>query len=357
MVNFDTFNFDVFWASMPWIMKLNIFFTLFFLSLAIIFFVSIIWIRIHKIYRNEKKKKQQDLLIDFLNSYLFDEDFDKDLEIKNFKENHLKTSLEVKVTIKEILHFHENLKGESARDLEILFSKLSLAEYILLDLDDGRWFTAARAINVLSELSIEVPSHRIEIYLNESRNEVRQQSQLYFLKLAKEKPLKFLDKTVRPLTTWQQIYIENALKNFYKGSAPDFSQWLDHDLSSVVEFSIRMIARYNQFENIPKLVPFLKSENEALKCESINSLTNLEFEGLLELVTPNFIENSIAIKLKILDAVEKLGDHDDLMKIGDQMATTDWELRIKYHNIELGFLPDKKELIYSQFMMEKRLVI
>jgi len=354
MFNKDIFSFPFTLDSLPWIMKLNILFVIFFLSLAVIFFISIIWIRIFKIYRNEKKNKQQTLLIEFLNSYLFDEDFDKELEIRNFKENHLKTKLEIKVTIKEILHFHENLKGESARDLETLFNKLDLVEFTLLDLDDGRWFTTARAINALSELSIEVPNDKIETYLNESRNEVRQQSQLYFLKLAKEQPLKFLDKTVRPLTTWQQIYIENALKNFYKGPAPDFSQWLYHDLTSVVEFSIRMIARYNQFENIPKLIPFLKSENDTLKCEAITSLTNLEDIGLLELIIPNFINNSRTIKLKILDAVEQIGDYEDLKRVGEQIKPTEWELRIKYHNIEQGFLPEKKELIYSQFMLEKR---
>lgn len=357
MINLETFNFQSNLESLPWIMKLNIAFAVFFLSLAIIFFISIIWIRILKIYRNEKKNKQQLLLIDFLNSFLFDEEFDKELEIKNFKENHLKTPLEIKVTIKEILHFHENLKGESARDLETLFQKLGLVEFTLLDLEDGRWFTTARAINALSELSIEVPMQRIEEYLNESRNEVRQQSQLYFLKLAKEQPLEFLDKTVRPLTTWQQIYIENALKNFYKGPAPDFSKWLDHDLTSVVEFSIRMIARYNQFENIPKLIPFLKSKNDTLKCQAISSLANLENIGMLELVIPNFMDNSRIIKLEILDAVEQIGNYADLQRVGEQIDTTDWELRIKYHNIEQGFLPEKKELIYSQFMLEKRFEI
>lgn len=357
MVNFETFKFYMNLESLPWVMKLNIYFTVFFISLAIIFFISIVWIRILKIYRNEKKRKQQSLLIDFLNSFLFDEDFDKELEIKNFKENHLKTSLEIKVTIKEILHFHENLKGESARDLETLFIELGLVEFTLLDLEDGRWFTTARAINALSELSIEVPNSRIEPYLNESRNEVRQQSQLYFLKLSKEEPLKFLDKTVRPLTTWQQIYIENALKNFYKGPAPDFSQWLDHELTSVVEFSIRMIARYNQFENIPKLIPFLSSKRDKLKCEAIASLANLEDTGLLDLIIPNFADNSRIIKLEILDAVEQIGNYEDLKKVGSQIATTDWELRIKYHNIEQGFLPDKKELIYSQFMLEDRFEI
>ncbi len=354
MVYFGISTFDLLWSELPWIMRWNILFSLFFISFAIIFFTAIIWIRIHKNIRNEKKKKQQLLLIDFLNSFLFDEDFEKELEIQNFKKKHLNSPLEIKVTVKEILHFHENLKGESARELEMLFSKLGLVEYILLDLNKGSWHTTARAINALSELGIVVPDHKIEVFLNESRNEVRQQSQVYFLKLAKEKPLEFLDKTIRPLTTWQQIYIENALKNFYKGPPPDFSQWLFHDLPSVVEFSIRMIARYNQFEHIQKLLPFLQDQNDVIKKEAINSLVSLEYTELLELIIPDFKNNSRLIKLEILDAVKQIGSHEDLKRIGDQIETTNWELRIKYLNIEQGFLPDKKEHIYSQFMLEKQ---
>jgi len=357
MLNIGIANFDFLWSDLPWIMKLNILFSLFFLTLAISFFTAIIWIRIHKNIRNEKKKKQQELLIDFLNSFLFDEDFDKDSEIKNFKKEHLKSTLEIKVTIKEILHFHENLKGESARELEILFTRLGLVNFILIDLNKGSWYTTARAINALSELGLEVPDHKIEAYLNESRNEVRQQSQLYFLKLANENPLQFLNKTIRPLTTWQQIYIENALKNFYKGTPPDFSQWLEHDLSSVVEFSIRMIARYNQFEHIEKLLPYIKHQNDIIKWETINSLVSLEYTELLELIIPDFMNNSRVIKLEILEAVKQLGSYEELQRIGDQIETTDWELRIKYHNIEQGFLPDKKERIYSQFMLEKQFSI
>ncbi len=350
-------NFDLFWSDLPWIMKLNIFFSLFFIIFAIGFFTAIIWIRIYKNIRNEKKKKQQELLIEFLNSFLFDEDFDKESQIEDFKKEHLKSSLEIKVTIKEILHFHENLKGESARELEVLFKKLGLVDFILIDLNKGSWYTTARAINALSELGIEVPDHKIEVYLNESRNEVRQQSQLYFLKLAEENPLAFLNKTVRPLTTWQQIYIENALKNFYKGTPPDFSQWLEHDLSSVVEFSIRMIARYNQFEHIEKLLPYINHQNDIIKWEAINSLVSLEYTELLEIIIPDFMNNSKLIKLQVLEAVKQLGSYEDLKRIGDQIETTDWELRIKYLNIEQDFLPDKKERIYSQFMLEKQFSI
>lgn len=353
----EIFDNNFTWVEMPWIMKSNLFFSIFFFTLAICFFTAIIWIRSYKNIRNEKKRKQETLLIEFLNSFLFDEEFNKELEIKKFKKEHLSSPLEIKVTIKEIIQFHENLKGESAKALEKLFTKLELVDFVLEDLNNKSWHTTARAIYALSEMCIKVPDHKIEAYLNEPKDEVRQQSQIYFLRTAEENPLQFLNKTVRPLTTWQQIYIENALKNFYKGTPPDFSQWLNHDLLSVVEFSIRMTGRYNQFQHIEKLMPFLEHKNDLIKQETIKSLVSLEYEDLLQFIIPKFQNSSRIIKLEILNAVKQLGNLEDLKRIAEQIESTDWESRIKYLNIEQGFQPARKESIYTQFMLEQQYTI
>jgi hypothetical protein len=344
---FDGFSNIKDWA---WIMKINVFIILFFLFLTLCLVTFILGLRLFKNFRNAKKQKHENLLIDFLNSYLFDEDFEKQKEIENFKKNHINTDLEIKVTIKEILEFHKHLKGESAKALEDLFLQLHLHAFILKDLEKNNWYNTARAIYALSELTIEVPVNKIEPYLNDQRDEVRQQSQLYFLKTAKSNPLQFLNKTKRPLTTWQQIYIENALKNFYEGPIPDFAQWLNHELISVVEFSIRLIARYNQFENIPKLVPFLKHEKESVKIESIRSLRKLGHEELLGLIISDFEQ-------EILKTIKQLGDYNDLQKIRPLIAADEWELKIKYLNIERFFFPEKLGQINMESMLEKEIEI
>jgi len=354
VILFDGFSNFRDWA---WIMKINVLIIAFFLFLTFCLVTFILGLRLFKNFRNAKKQKQENLLIDFLNSYLFDEDFEKQKEIENFKKNHINTDLEIKVTIKEILLFHKNLKGESAVALEELFLQLQLDSFILKDLDKNNWYTSARAIYALSELTIEVPVNKIEPYLNDLRDEVRQQSQLYFLKTAKTNPLQFLDITKRPLTTWQQIYIENALKNFYEGPIPDFAQWLNHELISVVEFSIRLIARYNQFENIPTLVPFLKHEKESVKIESIRSLRTLGYEELLGLIISDFEQENLLIKKEILKTIKQLGDYNDLQKIRPFIGADEWELKIKYLNIERFFFPEKMEQINMESMLEKEMEI
>jgi len=351
---FDGFSNFKDWA---WIMKINFLIISFFLFLTLCLVTFILGLRLFKNLRNSKKQKQENLLIDFLNSYLFDEDFEKQKEIENFKRDHLNTKLEIKVTIKEILQFHKNLKGESATALEELFLQLKLDIFILKDLEKNSWYNTARAIYALSELTIEVPVNKIEPYLNDLRDEVRQQSQLYFLKTAKTNPLQFLDKTIRPLTTWQQIYIENALKNYYEGPIPDFAQWLNHELISVVEFSIRLISRYNQFENIPKLVPFLKHGKESVRIESIRSLRKLGYEELLGLIIPDFEKEKLLIKKEILKSIKQLGYYSDLQKIRPLIGADEWELKIKYLNIERYFLPEKREQINIESMLEKEIEI
>jgi len=354
VILFDGFSNFGDWA---WIMKINVLLISLFLFLTLCLGIFIIGLRLFKNFRNSKKQKQENLLINFLNSYLFDEDFKKKKEIENFKKNHLNTELEIKVTIKEILQFHKNLKGESATALKELFSQFQLDIFILKDLDKNSWYATAEAIYALSELTIEVPVNMIEPYLNDQRDEVRQQSQLYFLKTAKSNPLQFLDKTKRPLTTWQQIYIENALKNFYEGPIPDFAQWLNHELISVVEFSIRLIARYNQFENIPKLVPFLNHGKESIKIESIRSLRKLGYEELLGLIIPDFEKETLLIKEEILKAIKQLGDYNDLQKISPFITADEWEVKIIYLNIERFFLPEKIEHINLKPMLKKEIEI
>ena len=131
--------------------------------------------------------------------------------------------------------------------------------------------------------------------LNDSKIEIRLQTVLYFIKLSEKDPLDFLYKLQEPLTIWQQIHIAAALKN-YEGEIPDFSQWLTHEQESVVVFSIKMIAEYGQFENIPKVVPFLNSSNDEFKSEAMTCLCKLGHEDTVDLSIANFPTSSVVIK-------------------------------------------------------------
>ena len=343
--------------DIPFVIKVNIMMTIIFFVFAIFFVGFIVLLRLYKIFRNRKKEEQRLLLEDLLNSYLFDEDFDKERELKKFKDEHLNKSLEIKIAIKEILLFHSNIKGESAIQLRELFLQWKLDEFCKKQLADRAWYSKSRALFSLSEMLIKVDLEKIKPLLNHKQDEVRQQAQLYFIKLAEDNPLEFLDHIDKPLTLWEEIFIEDALKNEYHGPMPDYSNWLHSSQNSVVEFAIRMIAKFNQFENISELLPLLDHPSEEVRREAIRSLSALEHQEIIDLLISKFETETNLVKKTILDAIKHLGSYNDLLMLKDKMQDNEWDLKIKYYSIAQDFLPEKKQSIYTQYEKEKALLL
>lgn len=324
--------------SDSWVLKFNLEASLLLLFFAVLLILFILYLRVIKNIRQQIKSTQESLLVSFINSYLFDEDFNAEYEISQFKILHLKSRLEKKVTIKELLIYNENLKGESTISINRLFLELGLDKLIFTDLKSLLWHRRARAVYVLSKLGIKVPQEVMFKLLNDRNAEVRQQALLYYIKNADENPLDFLDNLYEPLTMWQQIYIQDALKYFYEGPIPDFSKWLQHPQYSVAVFSMKMMAEYNQFENIEKLVPFLDSSNKELKKEAIKSLTRLGYNDAIDLVVPYFETETKDIKKEIFEIIKQLGTYNQLQALSHLAANDEGEIQLEYIKAEQYFL-------------------
>lgn len=317
-----------------WVLKLLITLSALFTLFSVIMLGMLLYLRFYKNFRSRKKKKQENLLIEFINSYLFDENFDRHSEAVHFKQEHLNTSLEKKIALKNILIYNENFKGESSLAIKQLFAELGLENTVMANLKNGRWYEKARAIYILSQVAIHIEKTQLNILLNHRRHEVREQALLHYIKLSDDNPLDFLDNIERPLTLWLQIFIENALKYTYKGPIPDFSRWLDHPLTSVGEFAIKMIAEYNQFENLLKLEPFLYHYDESLKKETIRSFVKMGYDEAISLVIPIFANQSPTVKKEILKMVRHLGTYNQLIQFASQINENEPDVKISYLIIE-----------------------
>ncbi len=296
-----------------WVLKINTLFAIFFLLVTIGFVCAILHLRISKIVKNRKVEKQKEVLSNFITLYLFDDELPSEKEILQFKKENIKTSLDEKVAIKVLLVFEENFKGETNQKIKQLFLKWDLSRIIETDLNSGKWFRIARAIYVASELNLKRFQTTIEEFIDSERDELRQQAILYFIHLSQEEPLAFFSKIKKPLTLWEQIYIEECLKSNYTGTVPDFSKWLNSELISVQAFSIKMIGDYNQYQHVPQLIPFLNSSHEDLKKVAMQSLANLGYPELQPHLNASFQEETPAIKAFILNIVRRTGSIDDFL--------------------------------------------
>lgn len=340
---------------LPPVMEINVIVSFIFLLLIILFVGLIVFLRFYKNKRNIRKEKQRLLLEDFLNSYLFDEEFDAEKAIFNFKHTHLSHSLEKKIAAREILLYNSNLKGETSAKLQYLFRKWELDSFSKQQLHKPKWYLKSRALFSLSEMLIEVDSRLLPPLLNHKKDEVRQQAQLYIIKTANDNPLDYFSQLKHPLTLWEEIFIEDALKNEYHGPIPDFSKWL-YSSKGFTTFAIRMIARFNQYENIPKLLPFLHHSSSYVVCAVLKTLAKLEYFAILPMLNKMFETSDYDVKKTILEVVEHFEDTELLTDLKTKISVHDWNLNLKFYTIAQNLLPDQKEKLYLAFKEEKALV-
>ncbi|GGG38644.1 hypothetical protein GCM10011532_23070 [Christiangramia forsetii] len=316
-----------------WVLKINTLFAIFFLLVTLGFVFAILYLRISKIIKDRNVEKQKEVLSNFITLYLFDDKLPSEKEILEFRKENIKTSLDEKVAIKVLLVFEENFKGETNEKIKELFFKWDLSKIVETDLKSGKWYRVARAIYVASELNLKRFQTVIEEFIDSERDELRQQAILYFIHLSHEEPLAFFSKIKKPLTLWEQIYIEECLKSNYTGTVPDFSKWLNSELISIKVFSIKMIGDYNQYKNVPQLIPFLKSSHEDLKKGAIQSLGNLGYPELLPHLHASFHEETPAVKTFILNVVRKIGSIDDFLGFEKLISEKDWVSRQVYFKL------------------------
>lgn len=305
------------------ILQINLVFMLLFILVTIFFVTSILYLRYQKIIKEKRTRKLNDSLSEFINIYLFDDSL-KPTDIKDFQTKMLKTSLDQKIAIKALLIFEENFKGDTNSMIRELFFAWELDVLTERDLKSGIWYKVARAIYVSSEIGLTDFEKLIETYLNSEREEVRQQAILYFITISKENPLNFLDKIQTPITLWEQIYIEECLKTKYSGPVPDFSNWLQHPMVSVRQFTMKMISEYNQFQHIEALVPFLYSKNKVLRNTAIENLAQMEYYDLLAYSKKTFDSQPPKTKKIILKVLKRIGSTEDFLDFENRIPAEDW---------------------------------
>lgn len=335
----------------PTILQINFILSILFVILAILLLCTVLYMRKRKNVKDDRKEALKILLIGFVNNFLFNEEFDKQNDLVNFKNIHLKTKFDFKIAISQMLIFNENLKGESSLLIKELFFGLGLYTFLIKDIKSKAWHKKARALYVFNKLGLEIPEAQVVGQLNSKREEARHQAILYLINSSENDPLSFMDKIDRPLTLWQQIGMESAM-NAYTGKMPNFSKWLNHKQPSVVIFCIKMIVDHNQFENILSVQKLVNHPNVRVRNQAIISLRKMEIAEVLPILIKNFPFEGLKIKQEILKSIAKLGSEEDLKAVVPHIRTKDRVLKIEYLKIARYFnpkLPKVKKAILNTY--------
>jgi hypothetical protein len=252
-----------------------------------------------RIYRNSYE--------DILRSYLFGE-IEWDRALLKFKK--LKKWQNRKILTDVLITFKENLRGEMDSQIPQIFMKLGLEKDSIKLTKSAFYFRRIEGLKALTNLDPENAKKIIPNYLNDSHITVRTEAQISYVRLYPEKPFEFLKTLKKPFPRWTQLSSFYIFR-LHQVPIPAFVDYLDSEIPTIRNFSLRMIIFFQQLENASAICKLLESPFEMTRFLSIKAINNLRlYEGkqILKNMYPSESGNN---KLEIIKAMKNIGDDED----------------------------------------------
>jgi hypothetical protein len=159
----------------------------------------------------------------------------------------------------------DEISGEMAESVKILYRKTGLVNFALLRLKDKRWHIVAKAISELRRFEVYEAQEIIAEFINHPNEEVRKETQLYLVHLFRFNGLSFLDDLKEPLSEWQQFLLIETLMNFEIETINNLEPWLKSSNISVGMFALKLTKIFNQFDMKDSLIELLKHQEKDVR--------------------------------------------------------------------------------------------
>jgi len=300
------------------------------------------------IYRNSYE--------DVLRSYLFGE-IEWDLAILKLKK--LKKPLNRKILTDVLLTFKENLRGEMDSQIPQIFIKLGLEEDSLKLTKSAFYFRRIEGMKALTNLDPENAKEIIPNFLNDSHITVRTEAQISYVRLYPENPFEFLKTLTKPFPRWTQLSSFYIFR-LHQVPVPAFVDYLDSEIPTVRNFSLRMIIFFQQLENASAIYKLLDSPLEMTRFLSIRAINDLRLYEGKPIIKNMYQSETGNNKLEIIKAIKNIGNDEDFDFLESIIRSDSISLKIEacrslyYVNNEgqerLNFLNQNSNLKIGQFL-------
>ncbi|BBE17431.1 hypothetical protein AQPE_1581 [Aquipluma nitroreducens] len=252
-----------------------------------------------QIYRNSYEE--------VLSSYLFG-DIEWDLALLKLKK--LKKPLNRKILTSVLLVFKENLRGEMDNQIPQIFINLGLEKDSLKLTKSIFYHKRIEGLKALTNLDPENAKEIIPNYLNDSHFLVRTEAQVAYVRLHPDDPFAFLKTLTSPFPRWTQLSSFFTFR-LHQVPVPAFVDYLDSEIPTIRNFSLRMIVFFQQLENAPAIYKLLDSPIEITRFLSIHAVNDLRLYEGKQMIKNMYSSETQNNKLEIIKALKNIGDEED----------------------------------------------
>ncbi|MBD79520.1 MAG: hypothetical protein CL840_11435 [Crocinitomicaceae bacterium] len=245
----------------------------------------------------------------------------KDVVIK-YKANKLDW-IARKTLIEQMMELHKGVKGDSAVIVKQFYRDIGLVKFQEEMITRGPWYKKAQAFRIYSEFAVIEKVKLIEKFVDHPNKVLRSEAQYAVVSILGAEGLKFVPKLKSPISEWEQLVLLEKLVKFKPEDIPNVLSWLDSKNDSVVIFATKIIHQFRLFDAQNKLLELLDHKNLEVVKHSIECMVRIEFKEACPVLRERYQESIDEIKIKILDALSRLGDASNLNFFREEIETSE----------------------------------
>jgi hypothetical protein len=325
---------------------------------GVVFFISLIllilghnYLRFYLFGKGDKDQdlfiKYETLLIEFLSMDSANDKYtNEQIEIVDFVKKSVKRKHTRRVVISCLIKLTHEVSGELEFSIYRLYKETGLEIFALNKLNANDDFRLVNGIRQLNLFHADSAIEKVKIHLNHEKDVVRNEVQLYLVKILKFKGLFFLDSLEKPLSEWSQIQILEILKRFEDQEIHDVSKWLKSDNEDVVLFALKLVEIYNLFDMNDLMIELLDHSSVQVRLNCIRLICYLHSkDGKLKL-KEKFNLLSIDEKIFFFKELHHTVDKDDVDFIKKHVVNTKFEIKLSamqlLYDLDFNFLESLK---------------
>jgi len=214
--------------------------------------------------------------------------------------------------IRELTATVKNMSGQAATNICWFYETSGLYKDSLEQLKSKHWHVKARAIQQLAHLQQARYITRIYRLTNDKHELVRNEARIAVVKLTGFEGLRFLDVITYPITDWQQISLLHELAQHRRIVFPAMERLLQSPNTSVVEFTLRLIAAYQVYDLQEAVVKCLQSPQSSIREKALAALREIGDTAAAQTLTQHFQNEEPRLQVQLLEVIQKIGSAEQI---------------------------------------------
>jgi hypothetical protein len=212
----------------------------------------------------------------------------------------------------ELAETSKKFRGSTMKNILWLFDKMDLEKQLIKNLSNKKWHKKAKAIQQLSYLQQKNSIQKIFSFTNHQNDLLRMEAQIAIVKMTGFEGLTFLNNVTYPVSEWQQLRLIEELSSHTATELGNISEWLKSENLTVVNFALRLVEIYRQYDFYDKVAGCLSHQSMLICKSAVETISQISKESTADLLIAHYRGYDTFTQIKILKFLQVEGTENQL---------------------------------------------